>query len=97
MKHITIISRDEAYMEGFEGFNIMKITDMRIFLQSPTIWDIEGIVEEAYAAEQKRKTEKENRKRKPKTEKENRELFFNVGSYYMDDIMEAYNEYKGYI
>lgn len=97
MKNITIISREEAYMEGFEGFNIMKITDMRIFLEMPTMWDIEGIVKEAYESEQKRKQEKENRKKKIRTEKENRDLFFNVGNYYIDDIINAYNEYKGYI
>ena len=97
MKNITIISIEEAYMEGFEGFNIMKITDMRIFLEMPTMWDIEGIVKEAYELEQKRKQEKENRKKKIRTEKENRDLFFNVGNYYMDDIINAYNEYKSCI
>lgn len=96
-RKITIISENEAYMEGFEGFNIMKITDMRVMLQTRWAWDIESIVYEAFEADMKRKKEKEKEKRRIENAKRiaryEEKCFFGSTSY-TADIMDAYNEYR---
>lgn len=66
-------------------------------------YEIEAEKENTRTARKEREKEKAKQKRiieneiKKENEKRERETFFNVGNYYMDDIMEAYNEYKGYI
>lgn len=66
-------------------------------------YEIEAERENTRTARKEREKEKAKQKRiieneiKKENEKRERETFFNVGSYYMDDIMDAYNEYKGYI